>query len=137
MKIIKILIFTVCATLLPGACAKQHYPVRQFKKQLTGQWQLVSQGGGFGGLPETSTNNNIVVEFSPDGMYRNYTNGVVQDESGYTIKYAKSALSGEEKYVIVLKEDMPYLNFTVSETELMLSADHVDAMYFKYTKIKK
>lgn len=134
MKYIRILFPVFCSLLIWSSCSKHYYPIAQLKKQLTGSWKLVSQGGGFGNLPETETKDDVVIEFTSDGVYRSFTDNTLQTETRYTIKYAESVITGKENYVIVLKDEKPYLNFTVSDTELVLSGDHVDAMYFKYTK---
>ena len=136
MNRLKPIFLFICSALLLSACSKSNYPVKQFKKQLTGQWKLVSQGGGFANLPETKTEDDVVVEFTPGNIYRSFMNGVPETETHYSIKHAESAVTGNKQYVIVLKGDMPYINFTVSDTELVLSGDHPDAMYFKYIKIE-
>ena len=136
MQHLKRLFGVICSVaLLAVSCSKKHYPESTLKKQLVGKWELISYGGGFANLRETRTEDTIVVEFTPGNVYRNYKDDVLNAESKYAIKPVETAGTVAKYYVLVLKGEAPYIKFTVSETELVLAADHADATYFKYRKI--
>ena len=135
MNYLKTLSLVVCMLTILNSCSRNNYPINDLKKQLVGEWKLVSYGGGFANLPETETKDNIRIEFTAANIYRNFTDDVLKTETEYAIKYVESAVFGTKQYVIVLKDEEPYIRFTVSDTELVLSGDHVDALYFKYKKI--
>lgn len=137
MKYLKKVSPVVLILLLLFSCSKKNTPENRLKQQLIGKWELVSYGGGFAGLPDTETEDDVTVEFTAGNSYKTYKDGALSEESEYHIELVKTALSGKEEYVLVFKKDTPYLHFTVTEKELTLSADHPDATYFKYRKLEK
>lgn len=136
-RALQLLFIAIGLMMTLHSCAKKNYPFNGIKKQLTGQWKLVSSGGGFANLPETRTKDHIVVEFTRADRYRNFVNDQLKTETKYTINYVETTVTGTKKHVLVLEGEGPYVHFTVSGDELTLSGDHPDALYFKYVKVKE
>ena len=107
--------------------------------EIMGTWNWVSSSGGIAGVTYTpeSTGDNIVLEFTPDSIYREYLNDSLIVETGFSIVVAKSIYEHDSTKMISFNQGMISRSIVFdSPNDLVLRDEVYDGFSSHYRRIK-
>lgn len=107
--------------------------------EIMGTWNWISSSGGFAGsiyTPE-STGENIVLEFTPDSVYREYRNDSLIIETGFQIIMSKSIYDHDSVKMVSFYQDMIRRSIVFdSPNDLILRDEMYDGFSSHYRRIR-
>jgi hypothetical protein len=103
---------------------------------LVGSWQYMTSSGGFTGkMAVWEPNSNVMIEFTKNSKYKRSENNKITIEDNFTLKRAKSMVSGEEENLIGYTSNSPDQSYRISNDTLYLRDEIADG--FSYIFVRK
>jgi len=130
---LKKLIIIIILGLLVVSCSDD----RLETKELIGKWSWLSSSGGIAGTTYTpeNTGDNIVIEFTPDSVFRRYLNDSLVMESKFSIQSFESITDHESTPMLVFDPGYMRQSFEfVSPNELVLLDEVYDGFVSHYRR---
>lgn len=107
--------------------------------EIMGTWNWISSSGGIAGVTYTpeSTGENIILEFTPDSIYREYRNDTLIIETGFRIILSKSIYSQDSTKMIELESGVFNRSYVFdSPNDLILRDEMYDGFSSHYRRMK-
>ncbi len=130
----RLIIVSVLSFTLLTSCHKDKLEAND----LIGKWNWLSSSGGIAGTTYTpeSTGDVVVIEFTPDSVFRRYLNDSLIIESTFSIRSSESIYDHNPTQILVFDPDYVRQSFQFeSPDELVLLDEVYDGFVSRYRRM--